>query len=156
MFQTDERALRGKNFFQLMSPYTRKFCYETFGNNFFKTFKITSKTIRYSLPHMDDIDYDNFKVLTSKVMLVKPKIGSPLKTDPYMVKICSRESTEESKKRLYGSYTSARAKLRAEYMQVPPYVRETPASVSTVVAPPFTREKKSAFDSCLSKTYYQN
>jgi hypothetical protein len=60
LFHVDEGALRGKNFFQLMSAYSRRYCYETFGNNIFKTFKQMTKTIRYSLPHMDDVSFEHF------------------------------------------------------------------------------------------------
>lgn len=74
MFQADENALRGKNFFHLMSTYSRKYCFETFGCNMFKTFKETSRVVRYSIPHMDDVNFENFKVITSKMMLVKPKV----------------------------------------------------------------------------------
>mmetsp|Transcript_28143 Transcript_28143/g.32249 ORF Transcript_28143/g.32249 Transcript_28143/m.32249 type:complete len:219 (-) Transcript_28143:16-672(-) len=113
LFQIDSKALHGKNFFQLLSSYCRKFLYETFGDNMFKTFKETSRTIRFSLPHMDDVDYEHFTVITSKVTLVKPKIASPLNTDPYKIRICSRLSSEESRLRLYDNYTKARESLRA-------------------------------------------
>ena len=97
MFHVRKEALRGKNYFQLISSYSRKFLYETFGNNVFKTFKETSRTIRYSLPHMDDVDKEHFFVITSKISLVKSKVSSPLKPEPFMIKICSRVSSETIK-----------------------------------------------------------
>lgn len=117
MFQTDANALRGKNFFHLMSAYSRKHTFEIFGQDIFKTFKETSRVFRYSLPHMDDVDFDNFKVLISKIMLVKPKIRSPLDTDPFMIKIVTRRSSLESRKRLYGFYKKARQLLRETQAQ---------------------------------------
>ena len=114
MFHVSENALRGKNFFILMSAYSRRYCYETFGNSMFKTFNKLTRTLRYSLPHMDDVDYENFFVLTSKVSLVKPKIASPLQADQYMIRICTRKSSEESRKQLFCNYSSARKELRED------------------------------------------
>lgn len=112
MFHVNKEALRGKNYFQLISSYSRKFLYETFGNNMFKTFKETSRTIRYSLPHMDDVDFEHFYVITSKISLVTSKVASPLKTDPFMIKIWSRVSSKTSKLSLFNSYVNARKHLR--------------------------------------------
>ena len=117
LFHIDSRALQGKNFFQLMSSYSRKHCYEIYGHNMFKTFKETTRTIRFSLPHMDDVDYEHFYVLISKIALVKRKAPSPLGSEPFMVRISTRVSSDTSKRRMFENYTKARAKLRTELEQ---------------------------------------
>jgi len=149
MYHVDRDALRGKNFFQLMSSYSRKFFYETYSNNLFKTFKQKTKTMRFSLPHMDDVDFEHFHVITCKIMLVKSKVSSPLKTDPYMVKIYSRRASEESARRMFSNYTKARHQLRSRDFerQTLPFNREVP-----IVDPqPYYIEpapsRKSAFNS---------
>jgi len=114
MFHVSESALRGKNFFILMSAYSRRYCYETFGNSMFKTFNKLSRTLRYSLPHMDDVDYENFFVLTSKISLVKPKVASPLVAEQFMIRICTRVSSEESRQDLFNNYSRARKELRED------------------------------------------
>lgn len=130
LFQTDLNALRGKNFFHMMSNYSRKYVYETFGSNVFKTFKVTSRTIRYSLPHVDDVNYENFKVVTSKCVLVKPKVKSPLNTDPYMIKIMSRASSDENRKKLFKMYTDARNELRKSQYEIDSrFMRDTSSTI---------------------------
>mmetsp|Transcript_6775 Transcript_6775/g.5923 ORF Transcript_6775/g.5923 Transcript_6775/m.5923 type:complete len:146 (-) Transcript_6775:31-468(-) len=114
MFHVKESALRSKNFFILMSAYSRRYCYETFGNCMFKTFNKLSRTLRYSLPHIDDVDYENFFVLTSRVTLVKPKIASPLSGDQLMIRICTRRSSKESRMKLFKTYTKARSEIRED------------------------------------------
>jgi len=95
---------------------------------------------------MDDVNYENFKVITSKIMLVKPKVCSPLKTDPYMVKIISRVSSDESRMRLYQTYTEARKQLR-HYQgdNISPYLREVSPMVPVMTPIPAPSNQKSAF-----------
>ena len=132
LFHIDSRALQGKNFFQLMSSYSRKHCYEIYGHNMFKTFKETTRTIRFSLPHMDDVDYDHFFVLISKIALVKRKAASPLGGEPFMVRISTRVSSDTSKRRMFENYTKARAKLRSELGQASRFMPEIPIVNSMV------------------------
>lgn len=114
MFHVSGELLKGKNFFKLMSAYSRRFCYETYGNSIFKTFKQSSKNLRYSLPHMDDVDSENFFVLTSKFTLVKPKKGSKMQSNQFMIRVCSRPSSKESTEKMYRTYTQARKEIREE------------------------------------------
>lgn len=155
MYHVEESALRGKNFFQLMSAYSRRFCFETFGSNMFKTFKQMSRTLRFSLPHMDDVNYENFHVVTCKVTLVKPKITSPLYADHYMVRILTRKSSEESTRRLFMSYSKAREELRQ--LNFNPYNLQREADMYAPIVPAnqYTFvEKKSAFNSCANRPPY--
>ena len=154
LFHVDEGALRGKNFFQLMSAYSRRYCYETFGNNIFKTFKQMTKSIRYSLPHMDDVDFEHFNVMTSKISLVKPKVSSPLSPEHYMVRICTRISSEESSRKLFNSYCKARSDLREHTSGLVNFTREIPLYQPVVPSTPYAPSKKSAFNTCSTKPMY--
>lgn len=131
-----------------MSSYSRKYAYETFGYNMFKTFKEVQRTLRYSLPHKDDVDFDNFRVITSKCLLVKPKICSPLNTDPYMVKIISRVSSENSRKELFSVYTQARKELRESQTDMYPYYdRDAKSMMQTMDSVPERNYNQSTFPS---------
>ena len=69
-----------------MSRYSRNYLNETFGTDIFKTFKETSKHYRFSLPHMDDINYENFNVRTCKFVLVKHiKNQNIVRTHTYLI-----------------------------------------------------------------------
>lgn len=156
MFHVEKDALRGKNFFQLMSSYSRKYCQETFGNNVFKSFKERKRTLRYSLPHMDDVDYDNFYVLTSKIELIQPKVGSPLKGEKFMIRISSRPTSSQSRKRLFKSYTDARTLLRHSYFHNQVYIQEVPQFVYPISYQTTTPGNRSAFDACPPRNKYDN
>lgn len=122
----------------------------------FKSFKERKRTLRYSLPHMDDVDYDNFYVLTSKIELIQPKVGSPLFEEKFMIRISTRLSSSQSRKRLFKSYTSARTLLRKSYFQNEVYIHETPQFTYPVSYQPTTTGARSAFDTCPPRNRYDN
>lgn len=130
MFHVSEELLKGKNFFKLMSAYSRRYCYETYGSSIFKTFKQTTKHLRYSLPHMDDVDAENFFVLTSKICLVKPKANSKVKDGKYMIRINTRPSSKASKDSFYKAYYTARKQIREEEGNQPHYLDIEPPFVA--------------------------
>lgn len=113
-----------------------------------------TKTIRYSLPHMDDVDFEHFNVMTSKVSLVKPKVSSPLSPEHYMVRVCTRISSTESSRKLFDCYCKARSDLREHSNNLVNFTREIPLYQPVVPSTPYPQSKKSAFNTCSTKPMY--
>ena len=82
MFGVDAETLKGCNFFTLISRIDRKYFYETFGENIFKSFVVKSKTIRYATPYQKAVTYDQYNLLVSKIVVCFIKLDNA--EDPHL------------------------------------------------------------------------